>query len=147
MKTNQYIFEKEQLRDIVLSCRQLTSMIVDSGTAANMKYKEMDKFVNSMISYECFFAYMYSEVYGYGQITDIMDTNSKDYAKYIIAASLVFTERKAVETFLKRMPYSWNKSKNFMLKMSYHNRAYEDIVNSIRTLTEAIAQLSQRVKS
>lgn len=146
MKIRRYLFEKKQLRGIVLSCRRLTSMVVDSDAAINVRYREMDEFVNSMISYECFFAYMYAEIYDYGQITDVMDTNSKDYARYTLAASLVFTEKNAVEAFVRKMPYSWEKSKNFLQKTLYNRKAYNCIENSIRTLTDAIDKLSQRME-
>lgn len=139
MEKGKGYFSKERLCALIQACERTISLFIHSDASMNIHYTTMEKFVHTLMSYECLFGYLYAEVYKYGTITDVINPGSDVYARYTLTASLVFTEPQAFTTFLHRLPTSWHVVENMVerCKMSINNDM----------LFEDIAILSEAVKS
>lgn len=58
------------------------------------------------MSYECIFCYLYTEVYNYGDVTDVINPADDEYARYTLAASLVFPNQKQMEELFSKLSFS-----------------------------------------
>lgn len=138
MEKGKDYFSKERLCCLIQACERTISLFVHSDGNINIRYVTMEKFVHTLMSYECLFGYLYAEVYKYGTITDLIDPSSDVYARYTLTASLVFTEPQAFTTFLHRLPTSWHIVEEMVEKC-------KKSINS-DMLSEDIATLSEAIK-
>lgn len=147
-QTNEYMNQnraltKGELKATVTSCRNIISWLSSMNLSANMPYKLIDSHIRYIMTIECLFAYVYTEVDNYGTISDIIGTDTIVYARYTIAASLVFSEPKAMNDLLIKISTKWNEVMN-SLKSLFHredsdkflllNKHIERINTSIRKL-------------
>jgi hypothetical protein len=84
---------------------------------------------------------MYTEVGKYGNIADVIDTGNEIYARYTLAASLVFSEPKAMQECLDKLPVMWISITNFVKVLAENEK--EPVV---KTLHESITTIDNAIK-
>lgn len=142
MKQRKIAFTEGEIKETVTSCQDIILWLISTDMSVGVKYKQIDDNVRSLMTIECIFAYMYTEVGKYGNIADIIDTRNEVYARYTLAASLVFSEPKAMQECLDKLPATWIGIKNFVKDLA--NNENETIVE---TLHKSITTINKAIKS
>ena len=133
------LFSKEEIKGLVESCQRTVTSFISSDATISVRYNRMERIVHTVMSIECAFAYMYAEIYKYGKITEIINPDSDAYARYTLAASLVFSESSAMEKFLGKMPLAWNKIAAFARDVGLSGSKKEQTVdNDLDKISRAI---------
>ena len=133
------LFSKEEIQGLVESCQRTVTSFISSDATISVRYNRMERIVHTVMSIECAFAYMYAEIYKYGKITEIITPDSAAYARYTLAASLVFSESSAMEKFLGKMPLAWNKIAAFARDVGQSRSKKEQTVdNDLDKISRAI---------
>lgn len=101
------LFKKNETSDMVKSCQRLIAWLGELDSSAGISYRQMSSVISSIMSCESVFAYLYTEEYKYGNIADVIDTRSEDFAKYTLAASLVFSEPNGLAKSIRKLPSLW----------------------------------------
>ncbi len=128
---------------MVKSCQSLILWLGELDSSAGISYKQMSAVINSIMSCESVFAYLYTEDYKYGNIADIMDTRSEDFAKYTLAASLVFSEPNGLTKSINKLPSLWENITCVLEGAGLNsNKRPNDVNKSIDSIAEAIITLS-----
>lgn len=143
MKQNKKDFSMSEIKEAVTSCQNIILWLGSTDLSVGIKYKRMDDNVRSLMNIECIFAYLYTEVGKYGNISDIIDTQNEIYARYTLVASLVFTEPKIMQDFLKKLPVKWADVMDFVRSLTYNEKAIaaETLNKNITNIDKAIKKL------
>lgn len=137
------LFKKNEAVDMIKSCQRLIMWLGELDSSAGISYKQMSTVINSIMSCESVFAYLYTEEYKYGKIADIMDTRSEDFAKYTLAASLVFSEPNGLKLSIRKLPSLWKNITDILKGAGLEdNMRPEGISNSIDSIANAVNILS-----
>lgn len=137
------LFTKKATKSLVKSCQGLIAWFAELDTSAGISYKQMSYVINSIMSCESVFAYLYTEEYKYGNIADVINTSSEDFAKYTLAASLVFTETNGLKKSIKKLPSLWNNITNVLEEAGLdYNKRPDEINKSIDSIDYAVKILS-----
>lgn len=102
-------FKKEEITGLIKSCQALVSWLTQVDLPKNIRYQQLNNAVNIITTFECLLAFLYAEVYKYGNIKDVINTQSEVLAKYTLAASLVFSEPRGLTDTLEKLPIAWEK--------------------------------------
>lgn len=139
------LFTKIATKDLVESCQGLIAWFAELDASTGISYKQMSSIINSIMSCECLFAYLYTEEYKYGNISDIIDTRSEDFAKYTLAASLVFSEPNGLVKSMRKLTSLWEYIINLLEESGLTYDKRPDHVNkSIDTIAGAVTILSDK---
>lgn len=143
MKQRRTEFTEYEIKETVTSCQNIIMWLTSTSLSDGIKYKQIDDNVRSLMTIECIFAYMYTEVGKYGNIADVIDTGNEIYARYTLAASLVFSEPKAMHECLGKLPASWISIMNFVkgLADKEDEAAVKTLNKSVTTIDNAIKDL------
>lgn len=147
MDQHQFVFDRQELRDIVRACEDMRKGLVNSKATTSVSYKEMDAVVNSLLSYECLFAYLFGEVFHYGKASDLLNPKDEVFAKYTLSASLVFSEPDAQHASIIKMIDSWGKVKVFLLENSVKINAEYNYNEEIIRLSSAFEKFDHVIVS
>lgn len=144
MEQSKRAFTEDEIKETVNSCQDIILWLTDTSLSVDIKYKQMDDNVRSLMIIECIFAYLYTEVSKYGNIADIIDTRNEIYARYTLAASLVFSEPKAMQKCLCKLPTTWTNIMGFVkgLTSSEEIRKVESLNQCMNTIDKSIKELS-----
>ena len=143
MKQRNTNFTECEIKETVTSCQNIIMWLTSTSLSDGIKYKQIDDNVRSLKTIECIFAYMYTEVGKYGNIADVIDTGNEIYARYTLAASLVFSEPKAMQECLDKLPVTWIGITNFVKGLAENEKepAVKTLHKSITTIDNAIKDL------
>lgn len=137
------LFTKNTTKNLVKFCQGLITWFAELDTSAGISYKQMSYVINSIMSCESVFAYLYTEEYKYGNIADIIDTRSEDFAKYTLAASLVFSEPNGLKKSIKKLSSLWNNITNVLEDTGLdYNKRPDEINKAIDSIVDAVNILS-----
>lgn len=137
------LFKKNDTLDVIKSCQCFIAWLGELDSSAGISYKQMSLVISSIMSCESVFAYLYTEEYKYGNITDIINIRSEDFAKYTLAASLVFSEPNGLKKSIEKLPFLWNDIISTLDSacLDYDKRPNK-INKSIETIVDAVNVLS-----
>lgn len=134
---------KGELKEIVLSCDRLRSHIASTNLTIHMKYKQIEDVVHAIIDIECVFAYLYAEVANYGNVTDVLNTKSDVYARYTLAASLVFSRPNAIYDSIEKIPKVWSHVRLFLHNINAQEHPTSEATNKdVDALDDAIPRIA-----
>lgn len=136
MKQNIHI-PKEELQELVLSCERILTSLVNTNLTVQVKYKQLETVVHSVMNIECLFAYLYAEVKKYGNISDVLTTKSDVYARYTLTASLVFSQPNAMFATFEKLSKAWSHVKSF-IQNTIENTTLQAVSNDIKSLDAAM---------
>lgn len=136
MKQNIHI-PKEELQELVLSCDRILTSLVNTNLTVQVKYKQLETVVHSVMNIECLFAYLYAEVEKYGNISDVLTTKSDVYARYTLTASLVFSQPNAMFATFEKLSKAWSHVKSF-IQNTIENTTLQAVSNDIKSLDAAM---------
>lgn len=136
-------FTKTETTYLVSSCQELINWLEELDTSSGFSYKQMTSVINSIMSCESVFAYLYTEDYKYGNISDIIDTRSEDFAKYTLAASLVFSEPNGLKKSIEKLSSLWNNITNVLEDVGLdYNKRPDEINKAMDSIADAVNILS-----
>lgn len=141
MKQNNIHIPKDELQELVLSCERILSFLVSTNLTAQVKYKQLEAVVHSIMNIECLFAYLYAEVEKYGSISDVLNTKSDVYARYTLTASMVFSQPNLMHTSIDKLPRIWNDVK-FFIQNAIDNSTLQAISKDVNALDTAMCLLT-----
>lgn len=137
------LFKKNEASDMIKSCQSLILWLGELDSSSGISYKQMSAVINSIMSCESVFAYLYTEEYKYGNIAEIMDTRSEDFAKYTLAASLVFSEPNGLTKSIQKLSSLWENIASVLEEAGLgSNKRPNNINKSIDAISDAIITLS-----
>lgn len=143
MKQNNIHISKAELQELVLACERILSFLVSTNLTAQVKYKQLEAVVHSIMNIECFFAYLYAEVEKYGNISDVLTTRSEVYARYTLTASLIFSQPNTMHASIEKLSKVWNKVKSFLQNMNaLENSTFQAISKDVISLDAAMCLLT-----
>lgn len=138
MSDNKYfLLSKGELYSFIKSCQRLEARIIGSDKTMALSFRQLEKLVNALTTYECVFTYIYVEIFKYGKASDVIDTKSIVFAKYTLSASLVFSEPTAFKQCLDKLPASWEDIKELSA-----NNDNEDLKKDIETISKGLKAIS-----
>lgn len=137
MKQNNIHIPKDELQELVLSCDRILTSLVNTNLTAQVKYKQLENIINSVMNIECLFAYLYAEVEMFGNISDVLTTKSEVYARYTLTASLVFSQPNAMFATTEKLSKVWSHVKSF-IQNTIGNTTLQAISNDINSLDDAM---------
>lgn len=140
MKQNIHI-PKEELQELVLSCDRIQTSLVSTKLTARVKYKQLENVIHTLMNIECLFAYLYAEVDKYGNISDVLTTQSEVYARYTLTASLVFSQPNAMHATIGKLSKVWNHVKVF-IQNAIENTTLQAISNDVNYLDAAMCLIT-----
>lgn len=123
MKRNRTVLSKDKITKAVASCRGILSWLGGTSLSGGIKYCQIDDIVRTLMTIECFLAYLYTEVCQYGGISDIIDTHDEVYARYTLVSSLVFSEPEAMKVFLGQLTETWKGIMSFVKGLTERENA------------------------
>lgn len=143
METEKETFTKSKIKKIVDSCNFILSIMTNIELSVRIKYKRISHEVQTLMTIECIFAYLYAEVYNYGIVSDVLDTKSELYLRYILVASLVLSEQTAMEECLCKLPATWYRLRSFIdnLNLAHNSTDCESLSKYVSTINSAIKNL------
>ena len=137
MKQNNIHIPKDELQELVLSCDRIQTSLVSTNLTAQVKYKQLENVIHTVMNIECLFAYLYTEVDKYGNISDVLTTQSEVYARYTLTASLVFSQPNAMFATIEKLSKAWSHVKSF-IQNTIGNTTLQAISNDINSLDDAM---------
>lgn len=143
MRTEKETFTKTEIKKIVASCNVILSILTNIEMSVHVKYKQLSHEVHSFMTIECVFVYLYVEAYNYGIVSDVLDTRSELYLRYILVASLVLSEQTAMEECLCKLPATWKTLRSFIenLNLAHNSTDSESLTKCVSTIDSAIRNL------
>lgn len=143
MKQNIIHISKAELQELVLACERILSFLVSTNLTAQVKYKQLEAVVHSIMNIECLFAYLYAEVEKYGNISDVVNTKSDVYARYTLTASMVFSQPNKMHASIEKLSEVWNQVKSFLQNMNaLENSTLQAISKEVNALDAAMCLLT-----
>lgn len=124
------VFTKDELVSTIDACRRLAVRLTDDDTPERMGFRQTERILDCLSAYQCLFAYLYAEVYDYGNVTDVISPRSPVFAKYTLTASLVLSEPQPCRAFMAKARNSW-----------------KDIEPQLQTSTDDVAAISKAIAS
>ena len=141
MKQNNIHIPKDELQELVLSCDRIQTSLVSTNLTAQVKYKQLENVIHTVMNIECLFAYLYTEVDKYGNISDVLTTQSEVYARYTLTASLVFSQPNAMHATIGKLSKVWNHVKVF-IQNAIENTTLQAISNDVNYLDAAMCLIT-----
>lgn len=132
-----FLLSKGELYSFIKSCQRLEARIIGSDKTTALSFRQLEKLVNALTTYECVFTYIYVEIFKYGKAADVIDTKSIVFAKYTLSASLVFSEPTAFIQCLDKLPASWEDIKELSA-----NNDNEYLKKDIETISKGLKAIS-----
>jgi len=143
MKQNNIHIPKDELQELVLSCDRILTSLVNTNLTAQVKYKQLENIINSVMNIECLFAYLYAEVEMFGNISDVLTTKSEVYARYTLTASLVFSQPNAMHASIDKLSKVWNHVK-FFIQNAIENTTLQAISDDVNYLDAAMCLITSK---
>ena len=143
MKQNNIHIPKDELQELVLSCDRMLTSLVSTDLTARVKYKQLENVIHSVMNIACLFAYQYAEVEKYGNISDVLTTQSEVYARYTLTASLVFSHPNAMHASIDKLPKVWNHVK-FFIQNAIENTTLQAISDDVNYLDAAMCLITSK---
>lgn len=137
MKQNNIHIPEIELQELILSCERILSCLVSTNLTVQVKYKQLETIVHSVMNIECLFAYLYAEVEKYGSISDILTTKSDVYARYTLTASLIFSQPYTMFATIEKLSKAWSQVRSF-IQNAIENTTLQAISNDINSLDVAM---------